>query len=320
VFALVLIGTWTAGDVLEALANPGERGAWLRRARYHAACLALAAAGTLLNPHGLALHAHITSHLGDQLMLAVTDEFMSPDFHGTYGRFFLVVLLAVLAAVAMVKPRPRFPTLLVLLLTLAAALYARRNIPIFGLVALPLVVLDVSAWWSGVAWRPLAHVRDVFRRGEREAKPGRYAPWAAALLAILGVAHGRVGGAQLVPDQFDAATFPVAAVRAARERALDGVLFNEFTWGGYVLYAWPGQRIFIDGMTDFFGPELLADYLRITNLAEGWDEALARYGVDVALLPRESALAHALYDRGWEASYHDGTAVILSKPGRMVSR
>ena len=38
---------------------------------------------------------------------------------------------------------------------------------------------------------------------------------------------------------------------AARAEKLQGRIFHDFIWGGYLLYAWPEQKVFIDGGTDF---------------------------------------------------------------------
>lgn len=45
--------------------------------------------------------------------------------------------------------------------------------------------------------------------------------------------------------------------------------------GGYLLYRmWPGRRVFIDGQTDFYGSELVNEYLTALRVQDGWQDIL----------------------------------------------
>ena len=95
-------------------------------------------------------------------------------------------------------------------------------------------------------------------------------------------------------------------------------MFNNFIWGGYLLHEWPEQRVFIDGGTDHYGEELFNEYIQVWNLEPGWRDVLRRRGIDLALIPPGSRLAHELVDGpGLDGWYCDSTAVILR--GRMDS-
>jgi hypothetical protein len=313
VLGLALLAVYAAGEFIEAKLHPEHAAGWRRRARGHAAGAALGAAGAMLNPQGPAFFARIVAHLNDEFLLAVTQEFGSPSFHDTWGRALLLAIGAVFFVTAVRRTRPTWPRLLTIGLLLAGALAAQRNVPIFTLVALPLLALD-----SNVALR--AHTRGVLARTRtilerREASLASL--WLAApLLVLLPLAAngGRLGGAPLLPAAFDPATFPVAAVAHARAERLDGRLFNDMAWGGYVLLAWPEQRIFIDGMTDFFGEDIARAYLRVALVHPGWREELERHGVEVALVRTGSALAYALaHEPAWHAWYRDDVAAIYRR-------
>jgi hypothetical protein len=109
----------------------------------------------------------------------------------------------------------------------------------------------------------------------------------------------------------------VNAVQHARSERLQGRLFTEFAWGGYVVYAWPEQKIFIDGGTDFFGEDLFRQYSKIKRLVPGWREVLSRWEISLALLNRQSTLAHELIRDGpWSLLYCDSLAVMLRRSPR----
>jgi hypothetical protein len=94
-----------------------------------------------------------------------------------------------------------------------------------------------------------------------------------------------------------------------------GRMFNEFNWGGYILYrAWPEQSVFLDSQSDFYGEALLKDYEQISSLRGDWEKLLETYQVSWAIIPSSGALTTGLRKQGWEAVYQDPTAVILIKP------
>ena len=251
-------------------------------------------------------------YFGDPVIVNLTQEFMSPDFHQLLGRVFLLVVLLIVTGLALSPRPPATSHLLVLLANLAFALHSARNIELFGLTAVPLMALHFDPDWRRLG--PLPRVRAAFATEAGARRRGVPAAVAAVLLAALGLAHGRVAGVQVIPDRFDDRQFPVAAVAAARAGGLAGRLYTEFTWNGYVLLAWPEQRVFIDPGTDHYGPELSRDEIRLWNLESGWDRVIERWGIRNMLLPATSRLAYQLArDDGWFVWYQDEVAVILRR-------
>jgi hypothetical protein len=103
-------------------------------------------------------------------------------------------------------------------------------------------------------------------------------------------------------------------VRQARSAHLEGRLFTEFEWGGYVDYAWPEQKIFIDGGTDFFGEDLLRQYATIKGLDPGWRDLVSKWNISLMVLRRRSSLAHELLRDGrWHLWYCDSLGVVLRR-------
>jgi hypothetical protein len=104
----------------------------------------------------------------------------------------------------------------------------------------------------------------------------------------------------------------VEAVAKGREARLQGRMFNNFIWGGYLLQAWPEQRVFIDGGTDHYGEALFNQYIQVWNLEPGWRDVLARWNITLALVQPTSRLADELVrDQQWQVWYCDSTAVVL---------
>jgi hypothetical protein len=311
VYGWILIGLYLVGSLGE-LRWGDDRDAWRERVRYYLTMLVTAMTVTVLNPYGLQLHRHLIGFFGKPFLVDNTAEFVSPDFHESGAKMFLGILLFTFGSLILHGRRPTLPRLLVMGVGAAFALISVRNIPLFGLTALPVFALHIDD-----TWRRLPDPGGVRGRFETTAAQTSSLPWAlpvAVLLCWVAAAGGRIGSVQLISKRFDGTVFPVAAVAKARHEHLGGRLFNDFAWGGYVGYAWPEQKIFIDGGTDFFGEDVFRDYAKIKGLSPGWRDLLARRDISLMLLRRESTLAHEIARDGrWSLWYCDSLAVMLRR-------
>lgn len=311
VYGLLLVATYLAGDALEAIRADG-RTEWLGRARIHAAVLFLGSAATLVNPNGLELHGHVRDFFGLSLLLDVTEEFQPPDFMSASGTVMLGGIIVVLAALAWSRKRPTWPRALSIVSNLLFAMRARRNLALFGFVAYPLAALHVDPAWRALPDR--GGVRAAFARDQARSRAG---PWTAAtlvVLATLAVSRGTPAGLELVPNTFDPEVFPVTAVDRSRAAGLEGRVFHDVTWGGYMLLAWPEQKVFIDGGTDHYGEDLVRQALTVAELAPGWETTLDSLGITVVLLPPQTLLVHRLIEGGeWDVWHCDSTAAVVTR-------
>jgi hypothetical protein len=178
--------------------------------------------------------------------------------------------------------------------------------------------LPLMAWHLDPEWRTIPGL-DRIKRAFAQEQDARYRGVPSALFAAemiaLGAVGGTVGGTEIVADHFDPKVFPVAAVEQARRDHLTGRIYAEFIWGGYLLYAWPEQRVFIDGGTDYYGEQVFTEYLQVWNLDPPWNRVLEKYRITLTLVPPQSRLAHELIrDRQWSLWYCDSTAAILRPP------
>ena len=315
VFGLAVIGVYFAGSALEMMAHSdAERAVWRLRAMEYLLLGIVGLAGSFLTPHGWRLHQHIITTLGDSYLLNNTQEFMSPDFHEITGKLFLAVLLLVIAGFALVPRRPDFRRLLLLLALTYISLNARRNIQLFGAMVAPALALHATPWWQRLRdWRG---IRAVF---DRDARLSVTWPYVAAMLLLftpLFVAGGNIGGLQVVPNSVSPVVFPAGVVERARADSLQGRLFHDFIWGGYLLHAWPEQKVFIDGGTDFYGDELMYTYINTTERGMGWRDSLARWEFDLVLVPTSSVFVQELLqDEQWKVRDCDATATLVERSG-----
>ncbi len=300
-FGLVLLGMYLAGDVLASR----------ELVRRHAVLLAAALLGSMVNPVGPALLEHVTGYLGQSFLMDTTLEYRSPDFHGWIGRAFLAVLLAVMGALALSRRPVPMRWLVVMLGTTAFALHSVRNVPLWALTALSLAAIHLDADWRALGSGVLRRLRGAFAEAERLSAPGLWSGIAVVALMALAASGGRIGATRLLENRLDPRVFPVDAVASARSAGVEGRIFNELAWGGYLLYAWPEQQVFIDAQTDFYGEALSREYVSLRAGEPGWEERLRERGIELVLLPRDAPLARLLREGVWEELSPDGPATLL---------
>jgi hypothetical protein len=189
VYGWILMGLYLAGSLGELLWG-NDRAFWRKRLKYYGTLLVTSVIATLLNPHGLQLHRHLISFFGKPFLRDNTAEFASPNFHEPGARVFLAVLLLCLLSLTLHRRRPTLPRLLVICVGITFALISVRNIPLFGLTALPILALHLDGLWRG-----LPDPGGVRGRFEITARRSATLPWVAPvvlLLITLALGRGRV--------------------------------------------------------------------------------------------------------------------------------
>ena len=140
----------------------------------------------------------------------------------------------------------------------------------------------------------------------------------AALMALViaGIVHYFPSNARM--HKLVAKTYPTDAVEHIRQHPLPGPMFNTYGFGGYLVWALPEQKVFIDGRGDVFERGgVFSDYVHIANLKPGALAVLDNYHVQFCLLERDEALGTALLaSPEWKRIYWDSvSALYLRNPG-----
>jgi hypothetical protein len=95
-------------------------------------------------------------------------------------------------------------------------------------------------------------------------------------------------------------------------------MFNPYNWGGYLTWIlYPDYRVFVDGRTDLYGDVFLRQYLNVQLGRPGFEDVLAKYGVNFVLTYPDDRLSDRLSCvGGWEEVYEDEVAVIWMREER----
>ncbi|HKY22309.1 MAG TPA: hypothetical protein VJM31_13935 [Vicinamibacterales bacterium] len=106
--------------------------------------------------------------------------------------------------------------------------------------------------------------------------------------------------------------YPLRATDFIRESGLKGPMYNDFNWGGFLIYRLPNHPVSMDSRTDLYGDELLAQSRRTNNATPGWQQDPHVTRANFILIQNWYPLAAALAnDRQFRLVYRDHIAVIF---------
>jgi hypothetical protein len=256
------------------------------------AVAAAAAALTCAGPYGPRVFEHFLGARGDFPAIREWQPLRVALAAGGVSEWLAVGLVAWAAVVLVVRRRRG-----------ERVLYEAAALALFALLAWQFVRFVAEA--SLVAATIAARVR--WRREWVGSVAG------LALLATLTVV-GRPPGLGLQPGRY-----PEPAVDWLRANRPPGPMLNSYNYGGYLLWAYPEEKVFIDGRAfTVYDPALVRDLVAVYDDPGRFDELERRFGFRLAVLQRAgrgAAFAAMLARRpGWREAWADPRTVILVKP------
>jgi hypothetical protein len=201
-----------------------------------------------------------------------------------------------------------------------AALLAARNIPLFMIVAAPAVAAAMEEWLALMpSWNVAGWVRAAAERFGRVARDttatdriGRWHVVSAMAALVFAALLYAPNPPQSLRAEFDPKSYPAGAVNMLRSDPAARIFAHD-QWGDYLIYRlYPHTKVFMDGRSDFYGPDFEKKYQDVLNVNYGWEKTLGRFGVDTILLPPSAPLAGALKESArWRVVYDDGVALVF---------
>ena len=208
----------------------------------------------------------------------------------SFGKYFVVVLLLYFLAQTVARQTFRAHELALLLFGVYCASLHRRFLIIFVIVFAPLLAALLARWFPPY---DAAKDRPLFN---------------AALAVPMLVAIVWIFPSESALREQAESSYPQGAVEYLQIHPIEGPLWNEYAWGGYLIWArHPQHRVFIDGRADIYEYSgVLADYMRIVRLHSGTLSLLQKYDIRASLVRRDSPLGTLLRSApGWSPAYAD---------------
>jgi hypothetical protein len=220
----------------------------------------------------------------------------------------LLICLVLSVGLGLLQGRTRDKTELALIAACTlAALYSQQFLLLYAVAAAP----------------PLAEMLFELagRRITTEISPVSAVSLASATLAfalLLPVQHLSPAAS----EQAMAEVYPVHAVEYIKRTGLQGPMWNDFPWGGYLINALPGTPVSVDGRTEMYGNQFMYEYARVRLAYTPAQPVFDRYDINFALIEPNSPLASELRQSSdWRTAYEDPTAAIfVRRAGQNQSR
>jgi hypothetical protein len=312
---LVLIGLTAVGLALEEYLS-GARSyasAW-RRVKPLLWLGLVCTAAVFCNPNGARMFLYPLETLRSHAMMRYIDEWLSPNFHKGMFMPLALFFLSTLGAMALSKKRVRITELLLLLVTCLAALRSARNVPFFVLIAMPLLAEHLWAWLTSQSWGGWLTAPEKVETGinVRRKMVLNFLLLMAVPLLFAGV---RVRQSMAEQAGVEAKDFPAAAVEYLRTHNPPQPLYNEYHWGGYLVWKlYPDYRVFIDGRADVYGDQFFDEFMSTHAGEPNWKTSLDKYKVQTVMIMPDAALASLLReDQRWQKVFEDQQAVIFTR-------
>ncbi|MBY0552279.1 MAG: hypothetical protein K2W95_33680 [Candidatus Obscuribacterales bacterium] len=297
--------------------------------------LLIVAVATLINPYGIKLHEYIVQYLGQTSVIAATDEFSSPVFHGQLQPTCLELLFFALATgLVVTSVRPSLPTLMTVLAFVHLSLSGVRSMPLFVIVGLPFIgwlwgrnarIDNLLGMANQTSNKFVTFMTERFHANaksfdEVESICSRHAVpvLAVVILALSCFQDGKLFGKEIIIANFNPKTTPTKTLEALKSNNLDPNRgFNYDNWGGLIRYK-TGQRVFIDDRVDFYGEKFYMDYGDIVTMKPNWKELLDKYKIQWILFPVNGHIVGRLRqpDSGWKVLEEDPGSVLFVRENK----
>ncbi len=267
--------------------------------RWTAVVALLCALALLLNPYGVRLLAFLWEDLTRSRAISEWTPISLIDT--SYPAYKLAV--AVLAVGVVVNRRRRPWEIVIVGAAVVATFRHQRHLPLFGILATPLLAETTQELLSRWPWSSAA----------RTARPLLFGALVTA--AVLGISHVAGIHRELHGQIFVApGQFPVAAVRFLEQNELSGDLLVPFDWGEYAIWhLYPRCRVSVDGRyTTAYPPSVLEASDQFVAGRAGWEQSLQ--AATIVLMNRRQPNASALFaNPQWAYLYSDATALVFMR-------
>src|SRR5258705_1435690 len=273
----------------------------------------LAVAAVSVNPAGLRIYSYPFETLRSYTQMRYIQEWRSPNVQDPTFLALLILIVLTFCVLALSNKRPRPGEMLILLATFVATMRSARNVPFFALVATPLLAGHLWSWYSAHKSIKSQGSSDDPAVGQKVG--GLVVARKVFLLGLLPVIVAILIARQVVAKQpqVEAKNFPVAAVEFIKSQNVPQPIYNEYHWGGYLIWKlYPQYRVYIDGRADVYGDALMEEFFTIHDGERSWRKPLDNYGIRTVLVEPDTAIASLLReDPGWQKVFEDQQAVIF---------
>ena len=297
---LVVLGLFVASGLIEGAWGSIEATRWSGvQSRKLIWVSTLSVLALFINPYGWRLVLYpFDMAFRQKLNIASVLEWRTLDFHSPRGKIVFMAGVAAFLLQLVKKKKWMLHEVLFLMLGMYAALTYSRFLFLAAILVLPLFAKDLSAWIP------------PYRVGLD--KPWLNAPIMIvfAVVVVLQFPTDR----QLLDSGSD--SFPNDALAYLQHFHPKGNVFNDYQWGGYLIWNARQIPVFVDSRVDIFEHNgVFKDYLDAMRLKETF-RVFDTYSIRYVLFRKNEPLSYLLeHTPGWKVDYQDNTSILFERTG-----
>ncbi len=270
--------------------------------------LAASTIATFINPYGIGIYRVLWDFFRQPKLYSLVIETQPMKFnHFTH---YLAVGLSLVALIVMLVPHPypRNPAdrmglsrtarlrpawIILLLWATASGIHAERDVWVIAIIAASIIAASLKSS-AEVVLAP---------------SPKKIAIASVGAIVLLGLTWLMPSNQQLLSRV--ARVYPIGAVAYIHEHHLQGPIFNDFNWGGFLIYALPDTPVVIDGRTNVHGAAGIENSWNTWNMGPNWqsDPKLASANLIIAE-PTLSLTKFLAHDPHYQLAFHDGICLL----------
>jgi hypothetical protein len=291
VFLFTSLFSFQMGSLVSQRWDPRCRGMFML-------AMILSVAALFLNPVGIKQILYpFDTMLNMHILLGNVEEWAPLQLSDARGVGLLVVLLCCFLLVVVRRTELFWDELLLLALGTWLAASHLRMLAVFGILAAPVLSRQLSTSWDG------------YKAEEDRIWPNAAFIGLSMLVALLAF-PSRQNLEKQVEDQS-----PVKAVEFIKANHLSGPMLNDYSFGGYLIWAAPEYPVMMDGRTDVYEwSGFLGEFGNWAMLQSDPNALLQKYRINFCLLARQSPMARVLpLLHEWKIVYSDNNSVILMR-------
>ena len=200
ILGLLVIGSLAESFLWGEFASRGKSAA-LRYSLLGVGC----AVASLINPYGIKLHRFIAGVLNADVIRNGVQEFQSPSFRSESMFHYMIVLFLGLAITGSLLKKHRLTEVLWIWFWAYNSLVSVRHVPLFMIVASPILASEITYWWK--RWVATKPARSISRTLEAitahyEGNAVRMSVWTPAVVVALALSHSITGRRTFSTDRF----------------------------------------------------------------------------------------------------------------------
>jgi len=312
ILGLILLGVYWIGNAFMYLfGRPAEKNPAFIKLRDLTIVMIACGLAALVNPYGYKSLLFPFQVVQDKFLMDHIAEYLSPNFHSSTVVPFEIMLLATIGIFAMSSVPLHVIELTLILLFGHMALFSSRHMPLFAIIAAPIVLQQASRAFEKLDAPLVTLVKQRLDNLDRIDRSTNRLAWPiVGTLIVIGLAMSG-----MLRYGFNAKYVPSAALEFIKSEDLTGNMFNNDEFGDYVIYAaWPAYKVFIDGRTDMYGAARVKEYLKVAQAEAGWEGILEKYKITWVWHDSNSVLSKILLEKSdWKLVYSDRVSNIFVK-------